>query len=151
MALGNNTQFKVAANFYSADTSGNSSLTGKTMKEIVQNFVDGAGAGAADDIVEATVAGNNVAVALSTFQTNRGVAISAQTKIKAILIVNEGALSTTVSSNITGLPVGVLGASSGTNISFLAANNPTAAGWACTAANTFTSNGALIRIFMLMA
>lgn len=71
--------------------------------------MDGAGAGAADDIVEATVQNDNSAVAFSSFTTQKGVALSAQTKIKAIMIVNEGAAATTVTSSVTGLPVGTLG------------------------------------------
>lgn len=147
-------QMKVSINWVSAESSGSSTLTGKTVKEIVQSFVDGAGAGAADDVVEATVQNNNSPVAFSSFTTQKGAAISAQTKIKAILIVNEGAASTVVTSSVSGLPVGTLGGSTSTAPTFIAANNPTAGGWSCTSSSTFTSNGTsgqYIRIFMLLS
>lgn len=147
-------QMKVSINWVSAESSGSSTLTGKTVKEIVQSFVDGAGAGAADDVVEATVQNNNSPVAFSSFTTQKGAAISAQTKIKAILIINEGAATTTVSSSVSGLPVGALGGATSTIIPFIAANNAIAGGWACTSSSTITSNGTsgqYIRVFMLLS
>lgn len=153
MALASS-QFKVSLNWVSAESAGSSTLTGKTVKEIVQSFVDGAGAGAADDVVEATVQNNNTPVAFSSFTTQKGAAISAQTKIKAILIVNEGAAATTVTSSVSGLPVGALGAATSTVIPFIAANNATAGGWTCSSSSTFTSNGTsgqYIRVFMLLS
>ena len=147
-------QMKVSINWVSTESSGSSTLNGKTCKEIVQSFVDGAGAGAADDIVEATVQNDNSAVAFSSFTTQKGVALSAQTKIKAIMIVNEGAAATTVTSSVTGLPVGTLGGATSTILPFVAANNAIAGGWACTSSSTITSNGTsgqYIRVFMLLA
>lgn len=153
MAL-STSQLKASLNWVSAETAGSSTLTGKTLKELVQTFVDGAGAGAADDVVEATVQNNNSPVAFSSFTTQKGTAISAQTKIKAVVIVNEGAASTTVTSSVTGLPVGVLGGATATVIPFIAASNATAGGWTCSSSSTFTSNGTAgqyIRVFMLLS
>lgn len=145
---------KASINWVSVETAGSSTLTGKTVKEVVQSFVDGAGAGAADDVVEATVQNNNSPVAFSSFTTQKGAAISAQTKIKAILIVNEGAAPTVVTSSVSGLPVGALGAATATVTPFILASNATAGGWTCTSSSTITSNGTsgqYIRVFMLLS
>ena len=147
-------QIKASINWVSAESAGSTTLTGKTNKELVQSLVDGAGAGAADDVVEATVQNNNSPVAFSSFTTQKGTAVSAQTKIKAIVIVNEGAASTVVTSSVTGLPVGALGAATSTVIPFIAASNATAGGWTCSSSSTFTSNGTAgqyIRVFMLLS
>jgi hypothetical protein len=150
----NQSTFKLEINGAASSTSGSSTLTGKTIKALTQTFIDGAGAGAATSIVEGTIQNNNSAIALSTLATNMGVAVSAQTKLKAILIANEGAATTTVSSTITGLPVGVLGATSGDNIAWIAAANPTAGGWTCSSSSTITSNGTAgqyIRVILFLA
>lgn len=147
-------EFKIFVNGSATTSSGSSSLVGKTVKELKQQFIDGAGAGAATSIVEGTIQNNNSAIALSTLSTNMGVAVSAQTKLKAILIANEGAATTTITSTISGLPVGVLGATSGDNVSWIAASNPTAGGWTCSSSSTITSNGTsgqYIRVVLFLA
>lgn len=146
--------FRLEINGNVSTSSGSSTLTGKTVKALTQTFIDGAGAGAATSIVEGTIQNNNSAIALSTLATNMGVAVSSQTKLKAILIVNEGAASTTITSTITGLPVGVLAGASGENVAFIAANNPSAAGWTCSSSSTITSNGTsgqFIRVILFLA
>lgn len=150
----NSSNFTLNVNASATTTSGSSNLTGKTVKELKQVFIDGVGAGAVTSVVEGTIQNNNSAIALSTLATNMGVAVSAQTKLKAVVMINEGAAGTTVTSTITGLPVGVLGASSGDNVAWIAAANPTAGGWACTSSSTITSNGAsgqYLRVILFLA
>ena len=146
--------FKLEVNGSAFTTLGGSTTTGKTIRSLTQTFIDGAGAGAATSIVEGTIQNNNSAVALSTLSTNMGIAVSAQTKLKAVLIINEGAATTTVASTITGMPVGVLSGASGDNYAWIGATNPTAGGWTCSSSSTITSNGTagqFIRVILFFA
>jgi len=153
MALGNST-ITLSCNASASKAVGGSTLQGKTDLQVILSLIDGSGAGAADDIVDTTITSDNSAVALSTMSTTLGEAVSAQTKIKAILIINNGAASTAISSSIATLPVGTLYGSTSTHTSFLFATAPTAAGWTCTSSSTITSNGTspqTIRVILFLA
>ena len=136
-------------NASASKTVAGSTLKGSTVTSALTALTDGAGADQADDIVDHLLNSNNVAVALSSMKTTLDEAVSAQTKIKAVILVDQGNATATVSSNITGFPSGQLVV--GGSLFYLA---PTSGGLTCTSANTITSNGTTgqnVRVIMFMS
>jgi len=119
-------------------TAGQSVLTGRTEYSSVYRFANGTGASQATDVIDGTITANNTAVALSSLTTTLGEAFGTKTELKSVTFQNPATNTgnITITSNITGCPVGTLAPDSEINYH---TNHQT--GLTITGNNTITANG----------
>lgn len=119
-------------------TIGQSTVTAKTEFSNTYRFANGTAASQATDVVDSLITANNTAVALSSLTNTLGEAFGTKTELKSITLHNPSTNTgnITVTSNITGCPVGTL-----TPDSEISYHSNNATGLTISPANTITANG----------
>ena len=151
MALGSTT-ITSAVSAQATKTIGQSTVTGKTDYSATYRLANGTLAAQATDVIDANVTANGTAVALSALVTTLGDAFGTKTKLKSITFRNESTNTgnITITSNITGCPVGVLQPDSEINY-----HSNSATGLTISSANTITATGTVttenLRVIAIVA
>lgn len=151
MALGATT-ITSAVSATTTKTIGQSTVTGKTDYSISYRLANGTLAAQATDVIDANITANGTAVALSSLVTTLGDAFGTKTRLKSVTLRNDSTNTgnITITSNITGCPVGVLQPDSEINY-----HSNSATGLTITSANTITATGTVttenLRVILIVA
>lgn len=151
MALGATT-ITSAVSASATKTIGQSTVTGKTDYSTSYRLANGTSSAQATDVIDANITANGTAVALSSLVTTLGDAFGTKTKLKSITLQNDAANTgnITITSNITGMPVGVL--QPDTEINY---HTNSAGGLTIASGNTITATGTVttenLRVIAIVA